>query len=348
MVLIRERAYARAALVGNPSDGYHGRTIALSVPNFWAEVVLYEWDSVDIVLAADDRARFSSVHDLAKDVAQHGYYGGIRLIKATIKTFVEHCKREGLTLHNRNFSIRYTTNIPKQVGLAGSSAIIVATLRCLMTFYDVQIPLEAQPALVLAVERDELRIGAGLQDRVIQVHEGLMHMDFAREYEHTVAGWPAYHYERLDASVLPPLYLAHHNGMSEPTEVFHNDIRGRFDRGEREVVNAMRDAADLALSARQALLQGRTGELPAMIDANFEIRRRIYKLPSWQVEMVETARRAGASANFAGSGGAVIGTYDGSVQMLDRLQGAFLAVGCTTIVPELWHLGTPAPRHPGT
>ncbi len=239
MILIRERAYARAALVGNPSDGYHGRTIALSVPNFWAEVVLYEWDSVDIVLAADDRARFSSVHDLAKDVAQHGYYGGIRLIKATIKTFVEHCKRQHIALHDRNFSIRYTTNIPKQVGLAGSSAIIVATLRCLMKFYDAHIPPDAQPSLVLAVERDELRIGAGLQDRVIQVHEGLLHMDFGREHERTVAGWPAYHYERLDPSVLPPLYLAHHNGMSEPTEIFHNDIRGRFDRGDREVVTAM-------------------------------------------------------------------------------------------------------------
>src|SRR5918996_626207 len=262
MILIRERAFARAALVGNPSDGYHGRTIALSVPHFWAEVVLYEWDSVDIVLAADDRARFSSVHDLVRDVAQHGYYGGIRLIKATIKRFVEHCQREKIALHDRNFSIRYSTNIPKQVGLAGSSAIIVATLRCLMKFYDVTIPLAAQPALVLSVERDELRIGAGLQDRVIQVHEGLMYMDFARAHERTVAGWPAYHYERLDRTLLPPLYLAHHTGMSEPTEVFHNDIRGRFNRGETEVVGAMREAGDLAQCARQALVEHRVTDLP--------------------------------------------------------------------------------------
>ena len=330
MILIRERAYARAALVGNPSDGYHGRTIALSVPNFWAEVVLYEWDSVDIVLAADDRARFSSVHDLAKDVAQHGYYGGIRLIKATIKTFVEHCRRQQIALHERNFSIRYSTNIPKQVGLAGSSAIIVATLRCLMKFYGVTIPVEAQPALVLAVERDELRIGAGLQDRVIQVHEGLMYMDFAREEERMVAGWPAYRYDRLDRTMLPPLYLAHHNGMSEPTEVFHNDIRGRFDRGEPDVVNGMREAADLAKCARQALVERRVSDLPAIINANFDVRRRIYTLPAWQIEMVDTARRAGASANFAGSGGAVVGTYDGSRAMLDGLRDAFRAINCTT------------------
>jgi glucuronokinase len=331
MILIRERACARAALVGNPSDGYHGRTIALSVPDFSAEVVLYEWDSVDIVLAADDRARFSSIHDLAKDVAQHGYYGGIRLIKATIKTFVEHCKRQNIALHDRNFSIRYSTNIPKQVGLAGSSAIITATLRCLMTFYGVTIPIAAQPSLVLAVERDELRIGAGLQDRVIQTHEGLMYMDFGREHERIVAGWPAYRYERLDPALLPPLYLAYHNGLSEPTEVFHNDIRGRFDRGEPDVVQAMRETADLAERARHALVDGRRSELPALIDTNFDVRRRIYKLPAWQIEMVDSARRAGASANFAGSGGAVVGIYDGSSTMLETLAGAFRAISCSLI-----------------
>ena len=128
----------------------------LSCVIFGAEVVLYEWDSVDIVLAKDDRARFRSIYDLAQDVQQHGYYGGIRLIKATIKRFVDYCQSHSLTLHDRNFSVRYETNIPRQVGLAGSSSIIVATLRCLMEFYDIEMPLEAQPSFVLAVETEEL------------------------------------------------------------------------------------------------------------------------------------------------------------------------------------------------
>ena len=182
-MLIRKRAYARAGLLGNPSDGYHGKTISFIVRNFWAEVVLYEWDTVEIVLAEDDRAASRSVHDLARDVRLHGYYGGIRLVKATIKRFVEYCERAGPPLHERNFSVRYQTTIPRQVGLAGSSAIIVATLRCLMEFYEVEIPLEVQPSLVLSVERDELGIAAGLQDRVIQVYEGLVYMDFDRERE---------------------------------------------------------------------------------------------------------------------------------------------------------------------
>ena len=118
MFLTRKRAFARAGLLGNPSDGYHGKTLSFSVRNYWAEVALYEWDTVDIVLADDDRARFDSIFDLARDVRLHGYYGGIRLIKATIKRFVEHCQARGLTLHDRKFSVRYQTTIPRQVGLA--------------------------------------------------------------------------------------------------------------------------------------------------------------------------------------------------------------------------------------
>ena len=32
----------RVGLVGNPSDGFHGKTISLSVANFWAEVTIKE------------------------------------------------------------------------------------------------------------------------------------------------------------------------------------------------------------------------------------------------------------------------------------------------------------------
>jgi glucuronokinase len=334
MLLIRKRAYARAGLIGNPSDGYHGKTISVIVRNFCAEVVLYEWDSVDIVLAEDDRARFSSVYDLAKDVRLHGYYGGIRLIKATIKRFVEYCQARDVTLHDRNFSVRYQTNIPRQVGLAGSSAIIVATLRCLMEFYGIEIPIEAQPTFVLQVESGELGISAGLQDRVIQVYEGVVYMDFDKTRERVVDGLVCYAYERLDPACLPPLYLAYHDALSEPTEIFHNNIRERFNQGDEQVVSAMRRFAELAACGREALAAGDHARVAELMDANFDTRRRIYNLPAWQVDMVETARACGASAKFAGSGGAIVGTFVGE-EMFAALRARLRAVGSRTIRPRV-------------
>jgi glucuronokinase len=334
MFLVRRRAYARAGLLGNPSDGYNGRTISFSVRNYWAEVVLYEWDAVEIVLADDDRAKFDSIHELARDVRLHGYYGGIRLIKATIKRFVEHCTACGIALHDRKFSIRYHTTIPRQVGLAGSSAIIVATLRCLMDFYGVQIAIDAQPTFVLLVEQEELGITVGLQDRVAQVFEGLVYMDFGAARERSVEGLRCYHYEPLDPALLPPVYVAHHETLGEPTEVFHNNIRERFRGGDHAVVTAMATFADLAAQGREALLARDAARLARLVDANFDTRRAIYRLPAWQIDMVDTARACGASAKFAGSGGAIVGTYD-SETTFESVRRRLAAIGSRTIKPDV-------------
>jgi glucuronokinase len=270
------------------------------------------------------------VFDLANDVKLHGYYGGIRLVKATIKRFVEYCQERGLELHDNKFSVRYQSNIPRQVGLAGSSAIIIATLRCLMEFYGIEIPLEAQPTFALAVEMEELGISAGLQDRVIQCYEGAVFMNFDRSCERMVEGLTCYSYEPLIPDQLPPLYIAYHDVLSEPTELFHDDIRGRFNRGDQQIVEAMKQFAQLAAQGREALLNRDEKRLGRLIDENFDTRRGIYTLPTWQIQMVETARRCGATAKFAGSGGAIIGTYqDGA--MFQELQTKLAEIGSRSI-----------------
>ncbi len=330
MELIRKTAHARAGLVGNPSDGYNGKTISVIVDQFAARVTMYEWDQLEIVWSQEDRSRFRSIRELAQDVRLHGYYGGIRLVKAAIKKFVEYCISRGHRLHDRNFSVRYESDIPRQVGLAGSSAIIVATLRCLMEFYHVEIPLEVQPSLVLSVETEELGIAAGLQDRVIQVYEGVVYMDFAKDRMQRHRGLLCGVYERLDPSLLPPLYVAFSTGISEPTEIFHNNLRARYEQGEPAVVNAMKRFAELAVQARQAILDGDAARLARLIDENFDLRRSICRLPSNQVDMIERARAAGASAKFAGSGGAIIGTWLDDATF-NRLAANLAPIGCKVI-----------------
>jgi glucuronokinase len=334
MHLIRKRAYARAGLVGNPSDGYGGRTISVIVRNFWAEVVLYEWEDVEIILSLEDRCSFRSVKDLVHDVKLHGYYGGIRLVKATIKRFVEYCHRHGIPLHGRNFSVRYETNIPRQVGLAGSSAIIVATLRCLTDFYEVEIPREVQPSLVLSVETEELGITAGLQDRVAQVYEGAVFMDFSSDQMHRFDGYVYGRYEPLDPGLLPGLYVAYNSNVSEPTEVVHNNLRARYDQGDPDVRKAMSSLADLVLQAKAAIFEQDSQRLARIIDTNFDLRRTICRIPAGQLELVERARSVGVSAKFAGSGGAIIGVCPNEATFR-RLKATLEPNGCVVIRPEI-------------
>ncbi len=330
MRIIRKRAYARAGLLGNPSDGYNGKTIAFSVKDFWSEVSLYDWHTLEILPSQYDHGRFRSIYELADDVTSHGYYGGIRLLKATIKRFVDYCNAQDIQLHSQNFSVRYDSHIPRQVGLAGSSSIITAMLRCLLEFYEIDMPLEIQPSFVLSVEQDELGITAGLQDRVIQIYEGMVYMDFNKSQEQVQHSITHYHYESLDWSPDLPLYIAYHTRLGEPTEVFHNDLRGRFNRGDSDVVGAMQQFAQYAEDGRDAILSNDLSQLSKMIDANFNTRQDIAQLPQWQVDMVETARRCGASAKFAGSGGAIVGTYTDNA-MLQTLSKKLDAIGSKVI-----------------
>lgn len=325
MEIIRRQAYARAGLIGNPSDGYGGKTISVIVKNYFARVTLYEWDRVEIIPSINDDSVFRSIYELSQDVQLHGYYGGIRLVKAAIKGFADYCVNRGLPLHDRNFSIRYETTIPRQVGMAGSSAIVVATLRALTDFYGIEIPQRIFPSLVLSIEKEQLGIPAGLQDRVIQIYEGAVYMDFG-EMEN-VDGFLCGKYESLDTAKIPPLYIAFSADNSEPTEVFHNNLRFRFEQGEEQVVQAMRTFAELTDQAKAAIEQENIVELDRLINANFDLRRSICQLPPKHITMIETARSVGVSAKFAGSGGAIIGTCSGDVTF-SQLEQAMQHIGC--------------------
>jgi len=330
-MIIRTQAYARAGLIGNPSDGYFGKTIALCIRQYAAQVVLYESPELTIEASADDLCRFDSIDALIRDVQLHGYYGGMRLIKATIRRFGEFCWDSGIALEPRNFTIRYASTIPRLVGMAGSSAIVTATLRALMQYYGVSIPQPRQPSLILSVEKEELGLEAGLQDRVAQVYEGLVFMDFSRDwFQRQGHGY----YEPLDPALLPPLYMAFDRQCAQGSERVHNPLRVRFDQGEPAVVEGMRRFAALATEARTLLLAGRGREIGPLMNANYDLRATLMPIAPRNKAMVETARACGATAKFAGSGGAIIGTYDGEA-MFQRLRERLSAIGCHVFQPEL-------------
>ena len=330
-MIIRTVAYPRAGLVGNPSDGYFGKTIAFAFTDFQASMTLWESPELELLPSRRDHSIFENLADLHEDVRLHGYYGGFRLLKASAKRFLDYCRSRGIQLDNRNFTLRYSSNIPNRVGLAGSSALIMACIRALMGFYNVSLSRHALANLVLEVENLELGIPAGLQDRVCQAYQGLVYMDFHRDLM-TTRGYGGY--EHLPVELLPPVYVAYREDLSEGTEVYHNDLRMRWNRGDADVIAAMDYWADLTVQFRQALLAGDRAALPQIINANFDKRAELYDVGDGNRQMVQTARSVGASANFAGSGGAITGICE-TEEQFTALQEAFRSSKIRVLRPSL-------------
>ena len=252
-------------------------------------------------------------------------------MKAVAKLFFLYCREKSIPLPQKNFTVRYTSNIPRLVGLSGSSAICTAMLKALQQFYGVEVPLEYAPTLCLEAERDELDIQCGLQDRVIQMYGGCVFMDFEKSLvESTGHG----RYERLDPALLPRLYVAYDPKRAEVSGKYHKKLRVLFEEKKPDILAAMGEFADIAQQGRDAMLSGRTDLLPALVNANFDLRDRIFNVAPANRAMVMTARSAGASAKFAGSGGAIVGTYTDDAQF-SRLSAALATIGCQTIRPEI-------------
>jgi len=329
-MIIKTRAYARAGLIGNPSDGYFGKTISVILRNFSARVSCYESPRLNIEPCQRDRVNFADMDDLVQHVRLNGYYGGLRLIKAAIRRFREYCNGQGIDLNGRNFTLEYDTDIPTRVGLAGSSAIVTATIRALMQFYQVEIAAPVLASLVLSVEVDELGIGAGLQDRVIQAYEGAVFMDFDKS---AMVSRGYGNYEPLDPAQLPPLFVAYHDNLSEGTEVTHNDLRSRYNRGDEQVHAAMDEFAGLAQQARDLIVAGKGAQIGPLLSDNFALRTSLITVSQGNKQLVKLAREQGAYAKLAGSGGAVIGTYDGDPPRLSVLRTAYQNMGAKLLDP---------------
>ncbi len=307
-MIIRKQAFPRAALIGNPSDGYYGKTIAFVFDNYAAQVMLYETPELVLVPGFRDQPSFSNVRELVSEVGLYGYYGGIRLLKASVKRFVDYCDSMDIVLHNRNFTMRYGTTIPNRLGMAGSSAIITACIRSLQEFYNVEISLPELANLIRSVEVDELGIDAGLQDRVAQAYNVPVFMDFDRDYMEK-HGYGIYREITIPADL--NLFVAFRTDLAEGSEILHSRLREDYNNKVPAVLDAIKEWAHLTDVVADAMSQGDYSTVERCLRRNFELRCQVCSttVSAKNRRMVDLASSLGAAAKLTGSGGAIIGIY---------------------------------------
>lgn len=322
-------AYPRAALAGNPSDGYFGKTVAFTFGDFSARVTLERSDRLEICAGRRDVNVFESLADLVESVEEWGYYGGIRLIKSAVRVFANQFGSDCELAAGMRIS--YGCDIPYKLGLGGSSAIVIAVLRALADWFEIEIEAHNLANMALAAERDELGIPAGLQDRVAQAYEGLVYMDFNQR---SMVARGCGEYRKLDASQLPPIYVAYLPRARMGSEIVHSDLKLRFDAGDPRVLAAIDEWMELANQICTLIEGGKGHEIGPIIDRNFNLRAELGLVDAMTLEMASAARAAGASVNTTGSGGAIVGVYD-DPDVMGRLVESLATVGAITISPAI-------------
>jgi glucuronokinase len=302
-VAVTGMAYSRAGLLGNPSDCYGGKAIALPVCNFRARVVIEPAESLRIEPGPADLPEFPTLREASASFQALGCDGGVRLLRAAIIRFTTYWGGfselpEGDP--RLRFAMRYETNIPRQVGLSGSSALVIAALRALMTWFDVEIPPAELAELALAAELEELRIVAGPMDRVVQAYEGLVLMDL-REPRGAAS------YRLLDPGLLPPLFIAWEPRGGEPSGKAHGALRAQWNRDDEELRKVMLGFRDIVDRGVRLLERGEHEAFRELVDLNFDTRSRFFPISDRDREVVAVTRSRGAAAKLCGSGGAVLG-----------------------------------------
>jgi glucuronokinase len=296
------KAFARAGLLGNPSDAYAGKAIAFTFGEFHTRV--------DVVPASHQAV----LNDTAAP-----------LIEATIARFQAHTGHTGRS--PGPLRVHCESNIPFQAGLSGSSAIVIATLRALSGATGARLPPFEQAEIALAVEVEDLGIPAGPMDRVVQSYEGLYAMDF-REPRTADA------YRRLDPALLPPLLIAFDRHSGAPSGTVHADTHRRWREGDPGLRRAVTELAALADAGIDALERRDIAELGRLVDRNFDLRCKWFPVARRDRDMVGLARSHAASAKQCGSGGACLVLLRDDTRIAD-LEAAYRAAGFESFRPTL-------------
>lgn len=260
-------APARANLIGNPSDQYGGCTLAVSLaPRAW------------VALEAT-RSPGPEIPPLAAAVlAQLG--GG-----------------------EPGFRISLASEIPRQSGIAGSTALVVALVRAVLAWRDEHPAPHALAELARRVERNGLGVQCGFVDHYLCSFGGLRHVDLGAK-DADGEGEAFATVEDLAPAVASLPFVVAYTGVRHSSDAVHRPLRERWLAGEPAVVSGYRRIAEIGALGRDALCRGDWATLGRLMNENHSIQRELGGSGPANEALIRAALAAGAlGAKLAGAGG---------------------------------------------
>lgn len=323
-------ARPRVGLLGNPSDLYGGKVVGFTFDAFETVVQLEPKQSGVEFACGGGELAFPGWSSLLDELDATQGHGGHKLLAAAFDRLLIHAPqlRELPESDPRTaFRMTFSTDVPRQAGLSGSSAIIIAALRLWGRWFEVETSPFQLSELALSAECDVLGFVAGPQDRVVQSYGGLVAMDFG------VPRTPA-SYHRLDPALLPESLVVWSGQPGESSADVHHNVRERWDGGDAEVRSVMARFPGVVDRGLTALQERDTSGLADAIDANFDLRASIFPISEGDRRMINLGRALGAATKFCGSGGAVL-AVPRDARSIDGLEEEYRSEGYRTLRPRV-------------
>jgi len=281
-------APGRIGILGNPSDIYGGKVIAMTI-QFRAEVWINCANNFS-VLMADGRKADKSLSNL---------------IEASLKRLI----REGWIKEEVPIEVLVKTSIPREAGMGGSTAIIVAFLDACRKMFRLEYDNYRLAEIAQKVEHKDLGIVAGYNDRYAISLGGLIFMDFTgKNVDREVwEGEPYAKIRTIQTSDIP--LVCGYWGVKRRSGDVHAQIRRRYLQGDSEISEAIKHLIKSTEEGEEAIIQSDWKALAELMNENYEIARKV----GWTYLIDEKLRNIGlkggaiaAKLGGAGNGGVMV------------------------------------------
>ncbi len=281
MRVIQASAPGRCGIVGNPSDIYGGVVLSCSTP---ARATCRLTLDVETQLPSDPTLWNA----------------------ATARFPLE------------NVRVEWSSDVPRSSGLAGSTALLAATLACVLIAHGKEFRADPEFAeLVRDIEKNEAGVQCGFQDAYMVVHGGLQRMSFDGKSPSEVGPYAVLESLELD---LPFLLVT--TGVERLSGSVHGPVIDRWLAGDEAIRRAVLEVAELGARGSSALAEGDLAELAACMNRNQEL------IAGWGGsgeaidQLVADCLASGASAAKlagAGMGGTVIALAEDRIALVGQL-----------------------------
>ncbi len=248
--MIKTSAPARVNILGNPTDALEGAyAVISSAIQMRAYVTVKEGERLFHSLTSDVRRLFE---------------GCVNVIKKYFPNVYQEIIQKPIDV------VEVKTEIPRESGLAGSTALMVAFMRALKEFYNLNKRKFNDYIIAELVQRAEELIGitCGYADRYVCTLGGLAYMDFRGKLFHKpLYKEPLVTYERLDHYVnYIPLLIAY-LGIRRSSGDVHRKFRaaymrelklvrsGKLEKSRARILKAMLKVGLTAIKGKYALLE---------------------------------------------------------------------------------------------